>query len=77
MYFSIGTIGAPRRVSCATGAMEKRLMNATNPHTDRAHRGLLECEVQAAREGAQKVLKFGANGIANKTEPKRRTHKGR
>lgn len=58
-------LSAPRRVSCATSDMKKRLMSATNPHAYRAHRGLLECEVQAAREGARKVLKFGANGTAN------------
>lgn len=70
-------VSAPRRVSCATSAMGKRLMSATNPHTDPAHRGLLECEVQEAQEGARKVLKFGANGIEKKSEPKRRTYKGR
>ena len=66
-------LSKPRRVSCATGDMDKRLMSATNPHTDPAHRGLLECEVQAAREGVRKVLEFGANGVVKKAEPKGRT----
>lgn len=54
---------APERISCTIGDVLKRLMSATNPHNDPLRRELLDCEVETAREGAQKVLKFGANGL--------------
>ncbi|MGH7388084.1 MAG: hypothetical protein ACREM3_01310 [Candidatus Rokuibacteriota bacterium] len=50
------------------GAMGKRLMSAANPHSHPTRRKLLDCEVETAREGADKVLKFGANGITNTRE---------
>jgi hypothetical protein len=55
----------PQRVSCATADVEKRLMSATNPHTDKNRRELKECEVDTARDGARKVRKFGSNGLTN------------
>ena len=55
---------ARREISCHTDLM-KRLMSAENSHTESERRALLDCEVETAREGAQKVRKLGANGIAN------------
>jgi hypothetical protein len=54
---------APERVSCTTDDIQKRLMSATNGHTDPRRRDLLDCEVRTALEGARKVLKVGANGL--------------
>jgi len=59
---------APERVSCTAADMPdmpKRLMSATNPHSDPQRRDLSDCEVQTAHEGARKVLKVGANGLPN------------
>ena len=55
---------APKRISCTITVVKNRLMNATNPHTNPKRRELQDCEVQTAREGAEKVLKFGANGLS-------------
>jgi len=52
----------------ADDGMYKRLMRATNPHSDPARRDLDQCEVETAREGARNVLKFGANGENGRTE---------
>jgi hypothetical protein len=57
--------GAPAPISCTIAEVQKRLMNATNPHDNPLRRELADCEVQTAHEGARKVLKFGANGLPN------------
>src|SRR5262249_31562041 len=58
---------APQSISC-TDDLGKRLMSAANPHSNPADRELLDCEIATAREGARKVLDFGANGIAKTRE---------
>ena len=55
----------PERISCTIDDVQKRLMSATNPHDDPRRRVLADCEVETAREGARRVLKFGANGPTN------------
>jgi hypothetical protein len=61
-------LGATPPDCTADDGMYKRLMRATNPHSDPARRDLDQCEVETAREGARNVLKFGANGENGRTE---------
>ena len=53
------------RESCS-GDLGNRLMAATNPFTKTAEEfvRLEECEVTTARQGLEKVLQFGANGVS-------------
>ncbi len=53
------------RESC-NGDLGNRLMAATNPFTKTSEEfvRLEECEVETARAGMEKVLRFGANGVS-------------
>jgi hypothetical protein len=58
------------RQSC-TGDLDSRLMSATNPFTRKAAEfvRIEGCEVKTARAGMEKVLRFGANGVADASKP--------
>jgi hypothetical protein len=62
----LGRPGEGPHQSCTTGELGNRLMAATNPFTETSEEfvRIEPCELETARAGMSKVLRFGANGVS-------------